>query len=65
MGAVSTILFRAAEGTKLPANNLISDHFWYIDMDKQIFLVSMQHILKPLFATMSVKTVDIYFQFGY
>ena len=64
MGAVSTILFRAAEGTKSPANNLISDHFWYIDIDKLFFFVSMRHILKPLFATMSVKAVDTYFQFG-
>ena len=64
MRPVSTILFRAAEGTKSRANNLISDHFWYIDIDKHFFLVSMRHILKPLFATMSVKAVDTYFQFG-
>ena len=54
MRSVSTILLRAAEETKSPANNLISDHFWYADIDKQIFLVSMRHILKPLLATMSV-----------
>ena len=64
MRPVSTILFRAAEGTKSRANNLISDHFCYIDIDKQFFLVSMRHILKPLFATMSAKAVDTYFQFG-
>ena len=64
MRPVSTILFRAAEGTKSRANNLISDHFCYIDIEKQFFLVSMRHILKPLFATMSVKAVDTYFQFG-
>ena len=60
MRPVSTILFRAAEGTKSRANNLISDHFWYIDINKHFFLVSMRHILKPLFATMSVKAVDTY-----
>ena len=54
MRSVSTILLRAAEETKSPANNLISNHFWYTDIDKQIFLVSMRHILKPLLATMSV-----------
>ena len=37
MRPVSTILFRAAEGTKSRANNLISDHFCYIDIDKQFF----------------------------